>query len=63
MTEPAKDEYELIITDSDKIALLNIINQTTFKGADVKYVSDLIDRVNEAPLRANKGHQDEGGQA
>jgi hypothetical protein len=67
MTEPTpvSDEnniYVLEMSENDKIALLNIINQTTFKGGDVKYVSELIDRVSNAPLSAHKAPSKQGAQ-
>jgi hypothetical protein len=55
-------EYELILTEDDKIAMLNIINSTTFKGQDVEYVSQLKVRVSEAPLRAPVTPPNQGGQ-
>jgi hypothetical protein len=63
MTEqPVSPEpkYTLELTDNDKIALVNIINQTTFKGQDVEYVSELKVRVSEAPLSANKAPSKQG---
>jgi hypothetical protein len=54
-------EYELIITEDDKNALLNIINLTTFKGSDASYVTDLIERVSNAPLRQPEAPSEAGG--
>jgi hypothetical protein len=55
-------QYELLLTDDDKVALINIINSTTFKGQDVEYVSQLKVRVADAPLRAPVTPSDKGGQ-
>lgn len=60
---PAPQYYTLELSDNDKIAILNIINQTTFKGADCTYVVGLIDRVSNAPLSANNPPPNSGGQA
>jgi hypothetical protein len=49
--EDEMQEYELIMTEDDRAALLNIINLTTFKGSDASYVTDLLNRVTNAPLR------------
>lgn len=54
--------YNFLMTDDDKIALLNIINMTTFKGQDVEYVAALKVRVSEAPLHATTPPPAEGGQ-
>ena len=44
------DVYNLVLSDDDKTALLNIINMTTFKGQDVEYVASIKERILNAPL-------------
>jgi hypothetical protein len=48
MTDPVKN-YQLILTEEDKTALVNIIELQTFKGSDVEYVADIKKRIQDAP--------------
>jgi hypothetical protein len=57
--------YQLLLTQEDKTAILNIINMTSFKGQDVEYVSNLKERIVRAPTVASspiEGHPVDGGQ-